>query len=163
MDEAVLESHGLSKAQIDAAKEVLYEISKEISEHFIKNCSEERGRDGSFIYVLKGDADLSAALENKARTRLGEVIGSDSSGAHLAGQITEGLRNRALLNFGADDMIGAEFRGISREGTGWEDGILINGKMPGMIDYYRKNGWPDGANIHESGGRAIFHAIKKAR
>jgi len=163
LDEATLESHGLSRAQIDAAKEVLNEISNEISEHFVKNCSEERAPDGSFIYVLKGDADLSAALENKVRTRLGEVIGSGSSGADLAGQITEGVKGRALLNFGADDMVAAEYREVNRRGTGWEDGILINGKMPGMIDYYRKNGWPHGANIHESGGKAIFRPIKKAQ
>ncbi|MCW1921587.1 hypothetical protein OKA05_03415 [Luteolibacter arcticus] len=161
LNEAGLESHGLSKAQIDEAREVFYEISKDISDHFIKNCKQEVIGDGSFIYVLKGDAGLALALKDKMRTRLGDVIGLDSSGTRLADQITEGVKGRALLDFGADDMIGAEFRDIPKPGAGWEDGMRINGKMPGMIDYYRENGWPDGAHIHESGGKAIFHPIKK--
>jgi hypothetical protein len=161
LNEEALESHGLSEAQIDAAKEVLREISNDVSEYFVKNCTEELIGDGSVIYVLKGDADVALTLENKMRARLGKVVGLDSSGAHLADQITEGVRGRALLNFGVDDMVAAEYRELNRKGAGWEDGILINGKMPGMIDYYRENGWPDGSNIHESGGKAIFHPIKK--
>jgi hypothetical protein len=162
LNETALGSHGLGKAQIDAIKEVFDEISKEISEHFVKNCSEEVIHDGSFVYVLKGDPELSLALKDKMRTRLREVIETDSSGADLADQLTEGVKGRMLLNFGADDMIGAAYRDVDKARTGWEDGIRINGKMPGMIDYYRKNGWPDGANIHESGGKAIFRPIGKS-
>lgn len=166
LNDETLESFGLNTAQIDSLKRDFSQISKqisdEISEYFMQHCEEEMTADGSYVYVLHGSKDFAESMQTKMETSLSKSINLGLSGSQLAGLITEQLKGKALLSFGAYDMIGDSYRGINSVGK-WEDGILINSSGPGMIDYYRKNGWPSGNDIHQSTGKAIFHTMHKTR